>query len=251
MAHPARILTADEGNSSIKLVLFEDDIPVRKNVVEGADASVLQSIRREAKAGGAILSSTARDSDAWRAELKGDWMVVDHRFDFPVDIRYDSPHTLGLDRIAAAAGAFRLYGDRNILVADLGTALTLDIVAGGRFIGGNISPGMTMRFDSLHREAARLPKVSANGELPEFGHDTETAIRCGVVNGIIAEIIYAMQSARRAYDCDLLLLTGGAMDRSLAALLAMKAGEQGIYDEIKPEPLLVSYGLLSIYRNNE
>ena len=111
--------------------------------------------------------------------------------DTPVPIRnaYASPATLGMDRLAAAVGAWSLKPDHDLLVVDAGTAVTFDFVsADGTYKGGNIAPGISLRLKSLHEHTGALPLVSAQGDAPQFGRDTETAIRSGVINGLRHEL---------------------------------------------------------------
>ena len=130
----------------------------------------------------------------------------------PIPLRnaYSSPETLGMDRLAAAVGAWFLNPGHDMLVVDAGTAVTYDFVsADGTYRGGNIAPGIGLRLKSLHEHTGALPLVSAQGSIPQFGNDTETAIRSGVINGIrhelegyIAEISFISPSL-------LVFLTGG------------------------------------------
>ena len=103
-------------------------------------------------------------------------MRLSHETPLPIGVEYATPSTLGLDRIAAAAGASLVAEEA--LVVDAGTAVTLDIVSAIVSSEG-ISPRMRLRFRSLNRFTSRLPLVSATGDIPTFGYDTETAIRAG------------------------------------------------------------------------
>jgi type III pantothenate kinase len=96
------------------------------------------------------------------------------------------------------------------MIADMGTAITIDFVsADGKFKGGNISPGMQMRFRALHEFTARLPLVEADPSFPEFGYDTRTALIAGVQQGIIYEINSYIDEFSRAYPACEFILTGG------------------------------------------
>ena len=72
----------------------------------------------------------------------------------------------------------------------MGTAITYDFVdTDGNYVGGgNIAPGLQMRLKALHDYTSQLPYVEAEGPHPELGENTETAIRCGVIDGIRYEI---------------------------------------------------------------
>jgi type III pantothenate kinase len=71
---------------------------------------------------------------------------------------------------------------------DFGSAITIDLVEGGVFRGGNISPGMRMRFQALHNYTKRLPECQPTEEILELGTSTVSAIEQGVMQGIVNEI---------------------------------------------------------------
>jgi type III pantothenate kinase len=132
--------------------------------------------------------------------------------DTPVPIRnaYASPATLGMDRLAAAVGAWSLKPDHDLLVVDAGTAVTFDFVsADGTYKGGNIAPGISLRLKSLHEHTGALPLVPARGDAPQFGRDTETAIRSGVINGLRHELDGYIAELASEYPSLLVFLTGG------------------------------------------
>ena len=160
----------------------------------------------------------------------------------PITIGYSSPHTLGADRIAAAAGAWSLHPGSNLLVVDAGTAVTYDYVdSDGCFRGGNIAPGMRMRLEALHRFTARLPRREVPREIkPErvLGTDTREAMILGAVYGIVGAISYY----RSRLPADTVTVITGGWANTLA----------GICDfPIEPVSNLVSKGLNSILLFNE
>lgn len=128
----------------------------------------------------------------------------------PIKILYKTPHTLGYDRIAGIVGAFTEHPNKNILVIDAGTAITYDFIdAKGQFWGGNISPGIRMRFQALHSFTGKLPLVAAAGEVVPLGQSTEEAIRSGVLRGIEFEMLGYIQEMQSKYSDLLVFLTGG------------------------------------------
>ena len=110
-------------------------------------------------------------------------------------------------RLAAAVGVAE--PDRCWLIADAGTALTLDMTRGMTFAGGSIAPGMNMRFESLHSHTRRLPLVSPEGSAPLFAHDTAQAIRSGVIRGMAYETMSALGQFRQFCPEARLCVTGG------------------------------------------
>lgn len=132
--------------------------------------------------------------------------------DTPIPIKnaYSSPRSLGMDRLAAAVGAWSMQSGHDMLVVDAGTAITFDFVsADGVYHGGNIAPGIELRLKSLHEHTGALPLVNAEGMVPMFGQDTETAIRSGVINGIRHELDGYLAELASIYPSLLVFLTGG------------------------------------------
>ena len=106
----------------------------------------------------------------------------------PIGNAYLTPDTLGVDRLAAAVGAVALTGSGNCLIVDFGTAITVDLVTDGVFCGGNISPGVGMRFRALHDYTSRLPECSPAEVASALGSSTREAIEQGVMQGVMYEI---------------------------------------------------------------
>ena len=240
-----RILAIDLGNTAAKATLFVDGKPEVHRVVAGDDPDGLLDFCRQSDAGCVVYCSVRGDKPGF-----GDHMhtilgipvtEITAEGPFPFDIDYGTPGTLGIDRIAGAAGAIRRYGG-NVLLVDAGTAVTADVVEGNVFRGGNISPGLKLRFRSLNDYTGRLPLVSPHGELPPFGHDTEGAIRTGVVRGLVAEIVADYRRAAHIYNDIQLVLTGGD-----ATFLAPLIREEGL--QLRVDHDLVGLGLTYILEN--
>ena len=140
---------------------------------------------------------------------------MDHTTPLPIRNLYATPQTLGTDRLAAVIGAYeetkQLTGRyAPALVIDAGTAITYDFInARGEYLGGNISPGVEMRFKALHQFTSRLPLTEAEGPHPSIGHSTDTAIRCGVMDGVRHEIEGFIRSFSVKQSNLLIFLTGG------------------------------------------
>ena len=141
----------------------------------------------------------------------------------PIYNLYETPHTLGYDRIAAVVGAWTQCPGRDLLVIDAGTCITYEFLdAAGRYHGGNISPGMQMRFKALHRFTGRLPLVEAEGRRLPVGKDTDTAIRAGVLQGMEFEIQGYIMAMKHKYPELLVFLTGGdgfSFDTSVKSII--------------------------------
>ena len=128
-----------------------------------------------------IIASVITLSNTIRHQLERlpfNIIELSHETPVPVTNLYKTPQTLGMDRLAAVVAANWLKPGHDVLVID----------ADGAYHGGNISPGMRMRFKALNIFTDKLPKVSAKGEVPMYGQSTETAIRAGVIRGMEFEM---------------------------------------------------------------
>lgn len=198
-------LVIDWGNSSLKLGWFEGQtlLESRYHVAPNDLSNVLlEYIRSGRTLNRVIVSSTSRPGEELRArmaelgqELKtADWRIFDNTVPVPIQIDYETPLTLGTDRIAAAVGATVLFPGENCLVIDMGTCITADIIdSEGIFRGGLISPGLRMRFRSMHAFTERLPLIDPDLQavraLPALtGRNTQQAMQSGAINGMLFEL---------------------------------------------------------------
>jgi type III pantothenate kinase len=135
---------------------------------------------------------------------------LDAETPLPIENCYNSKDTLGKDRLAAAVGAFHLYPNKNVLIIDAGTAITYDLVnEKGQYVGGNISPGIEMRFKALNQFTGRLPLVEKKEFDKLFGKTTEEAIRAGVQHGVVFEADKAIDTFKEFYRNLNVIITGG------------------------------------------
>ncbi len=238
-------LTIDQGNSAAKLALWDGQKMVDSLIVTSLTPDGIAGFI--APYGGhvdcAIYCSVVTRGTAVIAALSQiASRTLRLQSDTPLPIRIDYGASLGADRIAAAVGASSIFSGRMLLVVDAGTAVTYDAVTpDGRFIGGNIAPGMNMRLEALHRFTARLPRVTVPRELPVdaiFGTDTAKAMILGSVYGIIGAITYYQSKL----SADSLVVMTGGWANELSRLCDF---------DVRVEPDLVSIGLNRILLYNE
>lgn len=213
-------LTIDNGNTSVKVAYFIGTRLVATNRFVRRDARLLDRFISTYKPDTAIVCSTASTEASKRIEelaqrrCPSGVLLLTHETPMPITLGYRTPATLGRDRIATAVGAWTLArqttGAANVLIIDAGTAITYDLVtAGGCFEGGNIAPGLSMRFKSLHEHTGRLPLVDTEGDTPMVGYDTLTAIRSGVLLGLLGEVKSYVTELKRSHANLKVLITGG------------------------------------------
>lgn len=131
---------------------------------------------------------------------------------------YRNPAQLGCDRFAAAIGAHALAPGQAVIVANCGTATTIDAVtADGVFLGGMILPGLGLMATSLARNTAQLPQVAQGGKLPSgFADNTDDAI----LSGLLAAQAGAIEHACALHRAEACLISGGAAPYIAPALPA-------------------------------
>ena len=206
-------IVIDVGNSGAKAALFEEGKLKEHLRFEALQPEALKPLFDRYNVDRGLLSTVVALPDKTLEYLTnslGSFHLFDDVTKTPLAIDYHTPGTLGKDRIAAAVGAEHLYPGEELLVVDAGTAITFDhVTASGCYKGGNISPGMKMRFDALHTLTDKLPLIDENGELPLLGNSTETAIRSGVVRGICYEMDGYIDALRNEVKHLSVFLTGG------------------------------------------
>ena len=207
-------LIIDAGNTLIKTAVYNTEgLVIAETHSKWMPDSIESILIRYDKIRSCIICST-REVPVWLSGLMAGRNIafyeLTHLLPLPIKIGYETPETLGKDRIAAAAGAADLFPGCNIVIIDAGTALTIDLITDGvYFAGGNISPGMRMRFTALHQQTFSLPDIEPINEVPLIGKNTRDAILAGVVNGIIYEIDNSINSLKNKYNDLQAIMTGG------------------------------------------
>jgi type III pantothenate kinase len=205
-------LIIDIGNSSTKLAVYENQKKVQTYKISEISCGELEKVISGLNIKKAIISSV-REVQPFIADLLFRDIpfvhVLSNRSGLPFKIEYETPETLGTDRIAAAAGAWWSSGPGNILIIDAGTAITYDFLSGNIFKGGNISPGINMRFKALHEFTGKLPLVERSSEFSFPGRNTTDAIRAGVVRGVVYEINEYIRTFKKDHKNIKVIITGG------------------------------------------
>jgi type III pantothenate kinase len=211
------ILTIDAGNTRIKGAVFEKDTLVDYFVFAGKEitSEVENSLNKFPLVTNLVVASV-RDLDK-NALLAFSNRVrihfITHQDVFPFRNLYQTPLTLGMDRMVLAAGAVMAFPGQNRLVIDAGTCITYDFVdQDNNYLGGAIAPGLRLRYESLHRYTAKLPLLSAEGPEHFIGKSTNQAIHSGIVNGFVYEIDGFIDEYKKDFSKFIIILTGGDTD---------------------------------------
>ena len=209
-------LCIDQGNSRTKVALMTDEGKMMNHFIyKSFSSSDVERLFDLYDISDSIISSVVNIEAAIVNTLhrrSQHFVLFDHMTPVPIVNRYDTPQTLGQDRLAAAVGAKSICPDENLLIIDAGSAITYDFVSDkGEYLGGNIAPGLKMRLTMLQRMTKKLPlvEVDENELIPLFGKNTRDAIAAGVVRGIAYEVKGYMRTLQTKVPHFQTFLTGG------------------------------------------
>ncbi len=206
------ILVIDQGNTLTKVALFENEELIFIKHLSSISSNVINNLEINGDAIPiGIISSVASDPSSITNYFKSiRWLILDHNTRLPIINKYSTPETLGKDRLAAVVGASALLPDKNILVIDIGTAITYDFITKNKeYIGGSISPGLTIRFKALHTFTGRLPLVESEVFNELTGNNTNKSILSGIMNGVLFELNGFINEYEQLYPGLEIILTGG------------------------------------------
>lgn len=207
-------LCIDQGNSSTKVGVFNQDNLIETAVFEEFGLAEISELFNKYSINACILSSVILENNDLLLELGRKcpgFIELSHLTPIPIINRYKTPETLGKDRLAAVIGASFLKPGCDLLVVDAGTAITYDFIDANRvYWGGNIAPGLNLRLRALHEFTQKLPLVEAQNESAELGVDTQSAINSGALYGIVYEIDGYINHLKNKYPGLLAFLTGGS-----------------------------------------
>ncbi|HEX8563625.1 MAG TPA: type III pantothenate kinase [Flavobacterium sp.] len=208
------ILTVDIGNSRIKAAVFEHTTAIQLFELDktALHKNLSDIINQHPAISDIVVSNVACDvRDAFSAfESKVRIFYINRNGNFPFTNNYSTPATLGIDRMLLAAGAVLQYPKQHRLIIDAGTCITYDFVdQQDVYHGGAISPGLRLRYESLHNFTANLPLLNPEAPTHFIGDSTTASIHSGIVNGITNEIDGFIDSYRAEYPNFIIILTGG------------------------------------------
>lgn len=205
-------LIVDIGNSRVKWAEFKDDVLVKKYYSLSNNDDIPENVLKK-KYKCIMISATGKFSPKVFSQLvplSDEILQMDCNTPIPIILEHYTPKTLGLDRKAACVGASVIYPNRDCLVFDAGTALTIDLLLKDRgMVGGNISPGLSLRFEALHNFTENLPLLSSGNYKSDLGKSTKDSIINGVQQGILREVEAYICEYKAKYPEMLTIITGG------------------------------------------
>jgi len=207
-------LCIDIGNSRTKLAVYDTDNSLIKLIIrEEITVAKLDKVLKKYQIQHVIVSSVKKKQGKYKRILSSKvkfYMELDATSSVPVSNLYESPETLGRDRLAAVVGASTNFPNSDILVIDAGTCVTYDLIDQHKnYFGGNILPGLEMRFKALAHYTDKLPLVTK--EIPDelIGKNTVGSIQTGVVFGMLFEMKGMIAAYRDKFPDLRVIITGG------------------------------------------
>ncbi|TSJ41640.1 type III pantothenate kinase [Fluviicola chungangensis] len=210
MEQGIKSIVVDAGNTRIKVGLFQDSNIQEVHAFSNEELDKLKSYLIKHKNIPGIISSVRSDKNTkWIKGLLPNALLFNNQLPVPLINNYESPNTLGIDRLANAVAAANI-SEKHALVIDVGTCIKYDFVRYPKiYEGGSISPGIELRYRAMNQFTGKLPLIEDRIQGPFLGKNTLDAMRSGVMNGMHLEMVGFIEEYRRLYPELTIFLTGG------------------------------------------
>ncbi len=207
-------IAIDIGNTRTKIGIFDSTQLIYNEVLEWENQiEEMGRIIEKYDCKNGIISSVKKSEKKMIETLSQriNLLEMSHLLKIPFKNCYQTPQTLGEDRIALVAGVCEEFSGVNTLVIDAGTCITYDFKnADDEYFGGGISPGVEMRYKALHHFTGKLPLLKQNNESELIGGATSSSIHSGVINGVVNEIDGVINEYKQRFENLTVILTGGS-----------------------------------------
>lgn len=207
-------LCFDFGNTRMKCAVFSGRDLKEVLVLDDDSSTTISGLIDRYRPNQSILSSVIKHNPEMETVLseKTAFHKLGHTSKLPFTTPVGKPETIGADRLAICAASVDLFPNQHNLAIGLGTCITYNYInKAHEFLGGSISPGMTMRFRAMHEQTALLPMVEPDHHFPLIGYDTKTNLQSGVIMGMAKEIDGIIDAYALKFNNFNVLLTGGDM----------------------------------------
>ncbi len=222
-------LAIDIGNTHIVLGIFLNDELIDSKRI-GTDrlktedeyyviiANLLDNIVKPSEISKVILSSvvpplTRVFDHLINKYLKINSIIVSSKTQLGLRFPMKNPEFIGADLLVNAFAAKELY-KRNVVICDLGTATTIQLVGkDGFFYGTAITPGIVTSADSLFNKASLLSNIRLEKPKKLIGTNTKDALLSGIIRGHAYSIDGFIEDIKKEYNDlkDILVIATGGM----------------------------------------
>jgi len=252
------IFVLDIGNTNTVLGVFEQDnlkyhwrIETNRNKTEDEYGMLVKALLQDEGLSfvditGVIISSVVPPimrafETMCRKYIKKKPLIVGPGIKTGLDIKYENPREVGADRIVNAVAAVHEYGSP-LIVVDFGTATTYCYINKiGQYMGGAISPGISISTEALYTKASKLPRIELSFPSEVIGKNTIHAMQSGILYGYIGQVEGLVERIKRTTNVDAkVIATGG-----FATLISEQST---IIDTV--DSFLTLKGLYLLYKRN-
>ena len=203
------VLLIEIGNTALKAA-WADGTLLRKTMrYQGEKIMDYITTLLEKEKPDVLVMASVRDisaeDEAWIAARCGQLVLIDRNHTAMLKA-YGLPDYLTPDRGASLIAVKNLFKDKQCVVFDFGTTLSIDFIeSSGKYSGGNISLGCRMRFMALNRYSKSLPLLN----IPESAAQTGTSIDSSIEAGVISGILFEVESYAASHKGNIIIFTGG------------------------------------------
>lgn len=202
----------DIGNTLLKAGLFKNNKLVKKYDFEVDYYKNIKNLLDSYDVSYSIVSNVSNPNKKLINLLDSRTKLIKFNTDLNVPFinKYKTKKTLGDDRVALITSALIQYPDENVLIIDLGSCITYDLIKSNKeYVGGAISPGLKMRYKSLNTFTSNLPLLEPKDANYLIGKNTKESIHSGIINGIIGELNHLISQYKSDHKEIKIILTGG------------------------------------------
>jgi type III pantothenate kinase len=234
-----KVYLLDAGNSQLKLALAQDGL------IQWVKHFILAQFPLKSLDCNIPLAFSSVLNDDFSDLLQSHFLKVfevKNNLNLPFTMLYQSPETLGKDRLCNAAALSQVASGKPRLAIDLGTCIKFDFVNEHQeYLGGSISPGLQMRAKALAHYTAKLPELPISPTKQFIGNSSQTSIEIGTFLGWQKEIKGLLNAYQERYPDLVVYLTGGdAVHFDMGQKIGIFVHEN-----------LTLEGILSLYQSNE
>ena len=208
-------LVLDFGNTRIKSAVFNGAELVRKQIFDNEN-ELIEASKGFTEVKNCLIGSVTNNHKAAFEILskKFNTQLFEAATPIPLKNLYKSALTLGSDRLAASVGSYSLYPNQNVLTIDAGTCIKYNFVnSNNEYIGGAISPGLSMRLKAMNYYTQALPLIEADMNYDKLtGQSTAESILTGALIGASCEVEAMIQRYESEHQNLVVVLTGGDAD---------------------------------------
>jgi type III pantothenate kinase len=251
------ILAVDVGNTRTDIGVFDGDKLYHSTISTHSERTrdeycvflreIFNLHKFKKHIAGAIISSVVPQAthdmlEAINILFNVDVVQVEPGIKTGITIKYDNPREVGADRIVNAVAAYSEF-KTNLIIIDYGTAITFDVVSSkGEYIGGAISPGISIASEALSEKTAKLPKVPLDIPPSIIGKNTITSIQSGLTYGYISMIEGMIKRIKKEINNKTIVIASGGQARFFHRHIPS-------IDYLRPH--LTLYGLKILYERNK